>query len=123
MIDNNIQCITSNQMFKLARQKNTYSKNMYVTIQLWLTEQVTVVYVTLFRWRWRCFFSHHRRSLVIGHGAGGDAALAAALAVGSLSAAWRALLLTLFLLSFTLLFIFTDVPAEAKTRNEGSPLH
>jgi len=92
-------------------------------MQLWLTEQITVVHVTLLRWRWRCFFSHHRRSLIIGHGAGGDAALAAALAVGSLSAAWRALLLTLFLLSLTLLFIFTDVPAEAKTRNKASPLH
>ncbi len=33
------------------------------------------------------------------------------------------LLLTLFLLSLTLLFIFTDVPAEAKVRNKGSPPH
>ncbi len=37
------------------------------------------------------------------------------------SAAWSVLLLTLFLLSLTLLFIFTDVPAEAKVRNKGSP--
>ncbi len=96
----------ASQMFKLARHKNTCSTK-----------------VTWFRWWWRWFLCHHRCSFIIGHGAGGDAALTASLAVGGLSAAWRVLLLTLFLLSLTLLFIFTDVPAEAKVRNKGSPPH
>lgn len=59
---------------------------------------------------WRWLLGRHRGSL-IGHGARGDPSLAQALAVGGLSAARRALLLSVLVFpTVTLVFVFADVP-------------
>lgn len=69
------------------------------------------------RGRGRCFLSRHRRSL-IGHGTCGDPSLTAALAVGSLPATRRVLLLSVLVLpTVTLVFVLANVPVVLEREN------
>lgn len=69
------------------------------------------------RGRGRCFLSRHRCSL-IGHGACGDPSLTAALAVGSLPATRRVLLLSVLVLpTVTLVFVLANVPVVLEGEN------
>lgn len=67
-----------------------------------------------------CLFSRHRCSL-IGHGACGDPSLTAALAVRSLPATRRVLLLPVLVLpNVTLVFVLANVPAVLERENTVS---
>lgn len=69
------------------------------------------------RGRGRCLFSRHRCSL-IGHGACGDPSLTAALAIGSLPATRRVLLLSVLVLpTVTLVFVLANVPVVLEGEN------
>lgn len=64
-----------------------------------------------------CLLSRHRCSL-IGHGACGDPSLTAALAVGSLPATRRVLLLSVLVLpTVTLVFVLANVPVVSEREN------
>ena len=67
--------------------------------------------------RGRRLLGRHRRSL-IGHGACGDPSLTAALAVGSLPATRRVLLLSVLVLpTVTLVFVLANVPVVLEREN------